>query len=41
MDMCLENMKELKERDPEDEGEFAFGLDLVLDGLERILVATT
>ena len=27
----------LRERDPADEGEFAFGLDLVLDGLERIL----
>jgi hypothetical protein len=26
----------LKERDPEDEGTFAFGLDLILDGLERI-----
>ena len=26
----------LKERDPEDEGEFAFGLDLILDGLERL-----
>jgi AcrR family transcriptional regulator len=26
----------LKERDPEDEGAFAFGLDLILDGLERI-----
>ncbi|MGH2417319.1 MAG: TetR/AcrR family transcriptional regulator C-terminal domain-containing protein [Candidatus Limnocylindria bacterium] len=25
----------LKERDPQDEGEFAFGLDLILDGLER------
>jgi AcrR family transcriptional regulator len=25
----------LKERDPEDKGEFAFGLDLILDGLER------
>jgi AcrR family transcriptional regulator len=25
----------LNERDPEDEGEFAFGLDLILDGLER------
>jgi len=30
----------LKERDPEDEGEFAFGLDLVLDGLERLRVET-
>jgi len=28
----------LKPRDPEDEGEFAFGLDLILDGLERIRV---
>ena len=28
-----------KPRDPEDEGEFAFGLDLILDGLERIRVA--
>ena len=27
----------LKERNPEDEGAFAFGLDLILDGLERIL----
>jgi AcrR family transcriptional regulator len=26
----------LKERDPEAEGAFAFGLDLILDGLERI-----
>jgi AcrR family transcriptional regulator len=26
----------LKERDPENEGAFAFGLDLILDGLERI-----
>jgi AcrR family transcriptional regulator len=26
----------LKERDPEDPGTFAFGLDLILDGLERI-----
>jgi AcrR family transcriptional regulator len=26
----------LKERDPADEGSFAFGLDLILDGLERI-----
>jgi AcrR family transcriptional regulator len=26
----------LKERNPEDEDEFAFGLDLILDGLERI-----
>jgi len=26
----------LKPRDPSDEGEFAFGLDLVLDGLERL-----
>jgi AcrR family transcriptional regulator len=26
----------LKERSPEDEGEFAFGLDLILDGLERV-----
>jgi AcrR family transcriptional regulator len=25
----------LKERSPEDEGEFAFGLDLILDGLEK------
>lgn len=25
--------------DPEDEGEFAFGLDLILDGLERLLAA--
>jgi len=27
----------LKPRNPDDEGEFAFGLDLILDGLERIL----
>jgi len=26
----------MKETSPEDEGEFAFGLDLILDGLERI-----
>ena len=26
----------LKPRNPEDEGEFAFGLDLILDGLERL-----
>jgi AcrR family transcriptional regulator len=26
----------LKPRDPNDEGEFAFGLDLILDGLERL-----
>ena len=26
----------LKPRSPDDEGEFAFGLDLILDGLERI-----
>ena len=26
----------LKERDPDDEGAFAFGLELILDGLERI-----
>jgi AcrR family transcriptional regulator len=26
----------LKERDPNDEGAFAFGLDLILDGLERL-----
>ena len=26
----------LKERSPEDEGAFAFGLDLILDGLERL-----
>jgi AcrR family transcriptional regulator len=26
----------LEPRNPEDEGEFAFGLDLILDGLERI-----
>lgn len=26
----------MKERDPEDEGEFVFGLDLILDGLEAI-----
>ena len=25
----------MKARDPDDEGEFAFGLDLILDGLER------
>jgi AcrR family transcriptional regulator len=27
----------MKERDPADEGEFAFGLDLILGGLERML----
>jgi hypothetical protein len=26
----------LRPRGPEEEGEFAFGLDLVLDGLERL-----
>jgi len=26
----------MKPRDPNDEGDFAFGLDLILDGLERI-----
>jgi AcrR family transcriptional regulator len=26
----------MKEAEPEDEGEFAFGLDLILDGLERL-----
>jgi hypothetical protein len=26
----------LKERSPENEGAFGFGLDLILDGLERI-----
>ena len=30
-----------QEPDPEDEGEFAFGLDLILDGLERLLASTT
>jgi hypothetical protein len=30
----------LKERSPENEGAFAFGLDLILDGLERIRGAT-
>ena len=30
----------LKEPNPEDEGEFAFGLDLILDGLERMRDAT-
>jgi hypothetical protein len=29
----------MKERDPQDEGEFAFGLDLILDGLERYQTA--
>jgi AcrR family transcriptional regulator len=29
----------LQPRDPDDEGEFAFGLDLILDGLERHLAA--
>ena len=29
----------LEERDPRDEGSFAFGLDLILDGLERIAAA--
>lgn len=31
----------MKERDPEDEGEFVFGLDLILDGLEAIRDATS
>jgi hypothetical protein len=26
----------MKPRHPSDEGDFAFGLDLILDGLERI-----
>lgn len=30
----------LAERDPADEGSFAFGLDLLLDGLERLRTAT-
>jgi AcrR family transcriptional regulator len=30
----------LKDRDPADEGEFEFGLDLILDGLERLLNAS-
>ena len=30
----------LKPRDPEDEGEFAFGLDLILDGLEELRSGT-
>ena len=30
----------LKERDPENEGAFAFGLDLILDGLDRIRKAS-
>jgi AcrR family transcriptional regulator len=30
----------LKPRSPDDEGDFAFGLDLILDGLERIREAT-
>jgi hypothetical protein len=30
----------LKERSPDDEGAFAFGLDLILDGLERLLPPT-
>ena len=30
----------LKPRDPDDEGSFAFGLDLILDGLERIRKTT-
>ncbi len=30
----------LRERNPEAEGEFAFGLDLILDGLERIRAAS-
>ncbi len=29
----------LRERSPEEEGEFAFGLDLILDGLNRLLDA--
>ena len=36
----IEHLHEhLKERSPLDEGAFAFGLDLILDGLERILNA--
>ena len=30
-------LQHLKPRNPDDEGEFAFGLDLILDGLERML----
>ena len=30
----------LKPREADDEGDFVFGLDLILDGLERILIAT-
>jgi AcrR family transcriptional regulator len=31
----------MKPRNPDDEGEFAFGLDLILDGLARILAGQT
>lgn len=30
----------LRDRNPDDEGAFAFGLDLILDGLARIRDAT-
>ena len=33
-------LQHLKPRNPDDEGEFAFGLDLILDGLERMLDAS-
>ena len=33
-------LQHLKPRNPADEGEFAFGLDLILDGLERMLDAS-
>ena len=40
MPYLIEHVEQhLKERDPENEGAFAFGLDLILDGLERILRA--
>ena len=32
----VEHVHHLKERDPDDEGTFAFGLDLILDGLEKV-----
>jgi AcrR family transcriptional regulator len=38
MPYLIEHVEQhLKERSPENEGAFAFGLDLILDGLERIL----
>jgi len=40
MPYLIEHVEQhLKKRDPENEGAFAFGLDLILDGLQRILGA--